>query len=907
MKTLMSVLFKVISLIAALAGAFFLSTILFDTKLSLASPPFISPINLSNSAGSSTNPWIATDGIGEDIYAVWEENGEIFLRCSPDGGVTFTSPLQLSLGEGTNSTPRIAVSQNKTDDMDSETVAVVWVRGGMEVVFRGAFWDTCNEYQYFNYPTTISNTMDPSVTGVALSESQVIGVDGDNIYVSWVEYFPDPVTVTNGDIFFTRSTDGGGNSFSTPVNISNTLSSGSLGNPSLAHQEREIVVVWDDLVDGNNSEIFHVRSLDGGATFTQAANLSNTAALPYDYIAGNPNVVMSGDHVYVTWTEEGAGSVLVHSVDGGTTFGSPVLVAATRIQSSGRHVVVSGLNNDFLTNDLVLSESFDYGSTFTPPQTMVSTVEGWPVMAMVTARVYLADTTHMIYLDDPGGPGSTTQVMYIRNSGVDTDGDGLFDVDETNYYNTDPAKQDTDEDTLSDGAEVKVYGTDPLNADTDGGGSADGMEAPGLTNPFYPGDDDPDLDRLSTDQEGVLGTNPYLPDTNGNGTQDGNEDADGDGYANWKEFRAGSNPLDAASIPSPFLQYRFDGEGSGDVFGCLVEGTCDLSGDGEPDTVVGAFDADPNGLEDSGRVYVFSGNDGKLLYTLDGENAYDKFGIVVEGVGDVNGDGRCDLIVGAPGWGTGVGMAYLYSGADGTLLRKWTGGYSFRNSVSGIGDIDGDSVPDLVVGEPWNSWYSGSGMAYVYSGTTGVLLYTFQGSDYSNIGSTISGFGQSVSGVGDVNGDGTPDILVAAPDTYFGGSWGVGSVFVFSGADGSLLWRFNGENDGDRFGGFWFHGVSSAGDVNGDGREDILIGATGADPNGLDRAGSAYVYSGATGNLLYRLDGDVEGGRFGFWVSPVGDTDNDWKGDFIIGAPAGGPGRPSLLPGSAYLYSGATG
>jgi hypothetical protein len=108
--------------------------------------------------------------------------------------------------------------------------------------------------------------------------------------------------------------------------------------------------------------------------------------------------------------------------------------------------------------------------------------------------------------------------------------------------------------------------------------------------------------------------------------------------------------------------------GPGDFFGWSVAGAGDVNGDGFDDYIVGAQSASPGGLADAGSAYVYSGKDGSLLYQKDGLAAGDKFGTSVGMAGDVNGDGKVDFIVGAPDANSNAGAAYVYSGADGSLL-----------------------------------------------------------------------------------------------------------------------------------------------------------------------------------------------------------------------------------------------
>ncbi|KPL04056.1 MAG: hypothetical protein AMJ90_02025, partial [candidate division Zixibacteria bacterium SM23_73_2] len=328
-------------------------------------------------------------------------------------------------------------------------------------------------------------------------------------------------------------------------------------------------------------------------------------------------------------------------------------------------------------------------------------------------------------------------------------------------------------------------------------------------------------------------------------------------------------------------------------FGFSVSGAGDVYGDGYDDLIIGARFNDVGG-DNAGRAYVYSGKTGGLLYTLTGEAAGDNFGVSVSGAGDVDNDGYFDLIVGANGndaGGSSAGRAYVYSGQTGGLLYTFTGEAQydyFGHSVSGAGDVDNDGHFDLIVGAYINdAGGSDAGRAYVYSGQTGGLLYTFTGEAANDY------FGYSVSGAGDVNGDGYFDLIVGANGNDAGGS-DAGRAYVYSGQTGNLLYTFTGEAVGDNFG----ISVSRAGDVDGDGYSDLIVGAYFA---GGNVAGRAYVYSGQTGDFLYTFPGEAAGDYFGCSVSGAGDLDNDGYFDLIVGAWRNDAGGTNA--GRAYVYT----
>lgn len=168
--------------------------------------------------------------------------------------------------------------------------------------------------------------------------------------------------------------------------------------------------------------------------------------------------------------------------------------------------------------------------------------------------------------------------------------------------------------------------------------------------------------------------------------------------------------------------------------------------------------------------------------------------------------------------------------------------------------------------------------------------------------STGDGFGGLVADAGDFDGDGISDILVAAPQADPGGLINAGSVYVYSGTDGSLLHQFDGIAAGNRFG----SSISGAVDLNGDGFSDVLVGASVASPGGSAQAGSAYVFSGSTGALLFQFDGATANDQLGHAVSGLGDLNADGYDDFIIGAP-NEENAGIAYAGAAYIHSGLTG
>ena len=348
-------------------------------------------------------------------------------------------------------------------------------------------------------------------------------------------------------------------------------------------------------------------------------------------------------------------------------------------------------------------------------------------------------------------------------------------------------------------------------------------------------------------------------------------------------------------------------------FGQSVAAIGDVDGGGMNDLVIGAPEETVNGSSEAGRGYLFSTEGDSLLRTVQSpttkENA--RFGSTIVRVKDVNGDKMEDFIVGAPRESVSgrdaAGRVYLFSGADGRLIHRLESPDpekygEFGRAVGCAGDSNGDSVPDILVGAKFEDVgeISDAGRVYLFDGRSGSLLDTLDSPNRED--SRL--FGAAVSGIGDIDEDGTDDLVIGASNSDTDEVDGAGRVYLFSGADARALRVI--ESPNPTADGLFGNAIEAVGDVNNDGTEEVVIGARRETIKGT-RAGRAYLYSAADGALLQVFEPPVSEER-AFFGSTVGggDVDGDGTSEIFVGAPfltVRGKGNA----GQGYLFSGADG
>jgi hypothetical protein len=357
------------------------------------------------------------------------------------------------------------------------------------------------------------------------------------------------------------------------------------------------------------------------------------------------------------------------------------------------------------------------------------------------------------------------------------------------------------------------------------------------------------------------------------------------------------------------------GPSAGSALGQAVSGAGDVNGDGYGDFIVGMPNYS-NGQSGEGGAMVFHSepDDAATGATVESGQAFAGMGTSVACAGDVNGDGYDDVIVGAPLYDNGQsdeGRAFVYHGGPGgiTTTPAWIGESNqaqanFGWSVAGAGDVNGDGYGDVIIGAyRYSNGQDSEGRAFVYLGSSTGLLGTPSWTAESN--QAVASFGWSVGGAGDVNGDGFSDVIVGA-NLYDNGQSNEGRAYVYhgsaSGLSTSAAWTAESNQALADFG----VAVASAGDVNGDGYSDVIVGADGYDNVQFDE-GRVYVFHGSSTGLAataaWTKEPDINFWQFGLAVGSAGDVDGNGCSDVVVGSPWASSGESN--EGVVHVYQGS--
>lgn len=352
---------------------------------------------------------------------------------------------------------------------------------------------------------------------------------------------------------------------------------------------------------------------------------------------------------------------------------------------------------------------------------------------------------------------------------------------------------------------------------------------------------------------------------------------------------AGRVHLYSGATGAPIRTFASPNDMANGVFGTAIVGMGDITGDGVPELVIGAPNESTGASPaNCGRAYIINGATGAGISMLASQNeqTLGRFGESVAVVPDLSGDGVTDIVVGArnespspsPG---GAGRAYVFDGASGAFVWELASDFegsndAFGYAVLGIPDLNGDSMGEVVVSAPLADAgiTSDAGRIFIFNGATGILL----GSLEMDPPFASGGYGSAMSLLGDLSGDGTPEIVVGSRHITVGAER-VDLVNPITGATVRTI------SSPDPVGEGFSYKVAGLNDVTDDGIPDVLTASFAATPSGTPlNSGRAYVFSGATGSLVWTMNppAATSGGGFGISLAEVKNQASGAKSSFLI-------------------------